>query len=67
MRRYTLFLNDQLVDLSKPVTIVTNKQVSFEGMVVPTVETLLRQARLRQDARQLFPAQLSIQVLTQIP
>ena len=67
VRRYTLFLNDQLVDLSKPVMVVTNKQVSFEGMVVPTVETLLRQARLRQDARQLFPAQLSIQVLSQTP
>ncbi len=67
VRRYTLFLNDQLVDLSKPVTIVTNKQVSFEGKVVPTVETLLRQARLRQDARQLFSVQLSIQVLTQAP
>ncbi|MDP1770252.1 MAG: hypothetical protein Q8L74_15805 [Nitrospirota bacterium] len=67
VRRYTLFLNDQLVDLSKPVTIVTNKQVSFEGKVAQTVETLLRQARLRQDARQLFPAQLSIQVLSQTP
>ncbi|OGW47383.1 MAG: hypothetical protein A2V62_01415 [Nitrospirae bacterium RBG_19FT_COMBO_58_9] len=67
VQRYTLFLNGQLVDFSKPVTIVTNKQVSFEGMVAPTVETLLRQARLRQDARQLFPAQLSIQVLKQVP
>lgn len=67
VQRYTLFLNDQLVDFSKPVTIVTNKQVSFEGMVAPAVETLLRQARLRQDARQLFPAQLSIQVLKQVP
>ena len=62
VQRYTFFLNDQLVDLSKPVTVVTNKQVSFEGMVTPTVETLLRQARLRQDARQLFPVQLAIQV-----
>jgi hypothetical protein len=67
VQRYTLFLNDQLVDFSKPVTIVTNKQVSFEGMVTPTVEKLLRQARLRQDTRQLFSAQVSIQVLTQVP
>lgn len=67
VQRYTLFLNDQLVDFSKPVTIVTNKQVSFEGMVTPTVETLLRQARLRQDTRQLFSAQVSIQVLKQVP
>ncbi|MEC4889334.1 MAG: hypothetical protein RI101_04665 [Nitrospira sp.] len=62
VRRYTLFLNDQLVDFSKPVTVVTNKQVSFEGMLTPAVETLLRQARARHDARQLFPVQLAIQV-----
>lgn len=62
VRRYTLFLNEQLVDFSKPVTVVTNKQVSFEGMLTPAVETLLRQARLRQDPRQLFPVQLVIQV-----
>ncbi|HSN05580.1 MAG TPA: hypothetical protein VLS44_11380 [Nitrospira sp.] len=67
VQRYTLFLNDQLVDLSKPVTVVTNKQVSFEGMLTPTVETLLRQARLRQDARQLFPVQLAVQVSKPAP
>lgn len=67
VQRYTLFLNDQLVDLSKPVTIVTNKHVSFEGLVTPTVETLLRQARLRQDARQLFSAQVAVQVSKPAP
>ena len=67
VQRYTLFLNDHLVDLSKPVTIITNKQVSFNGTVTPTVETLLRQARLRQDARQLFPAQVAVQVSKQAP
>lgn len=67
VQRYTLFLNDQLVDLAKPVTVVTNKKLSFEGMVTSTVETLLRQARVRQDARQLFSAQLAIQVLKQAP
>jgi len=67
IQRYTLFLNDQLVDLSKPVTVVTNKQVSFEGLVAPSVETLLRQARARKDSRQLFPVQLTIQVLKPAP
>lgn len=67
VQRYTLFLNDQLVDVSKPVTVVTNKQVSFEGMVTPTVETLLRQARARKDPRQLFTVQLAIQVSKPAP
>ena len=67
VQRYTLFLNDQLIDVSKPVTIVTNKQVSFERLVVPTVETLLRQARARKDSRQLFAVQLAIQVPNPAP
>lgn len=62
VQRYTLFLNDQLLDVSKPVTVVTNKEISFEGMVTPSVETLLRQARARKDPRQLFTVQLPIQV-----
>lgn len=67
VQRYTLFLNDQLVDLSKPVTVLTNKQVSFEGMLTPSVETLLRQARARKDSRQLFTVQLPIQVSKPAP
>ncbi|HEU4683394.1 MAG TPA: hypothetical protein VFS39_02685 [Nitrospira sp.] len=62
VQRYTLFLTDQLVDLSKPLTVVTNGQVSFDGTVTPSVETLLRQARLRQDPRQLFSAFVTVQV-----
>ena len=39
--------------------------VSFEGPVTPSLETLLRQARLRQDSRQLFPIHLAIEVRKQ--
>ena len=39
--------------------------VSFECPVTPSLETLLRQARLRQDSRQLFPIHLAIQVRKQ--
>lgn len=63
VRQYVLYLNDELVDLSKPVLITTNGQVSFEGVVAPQVDTLLRQARLRHDPAQLFPAQVTISVL----
>jgi hypothetical protein len=55
-----LFLNDELIDVTKPVTVVTNGEVSFEGPVTPSVETMLRQARLRQDSRQLFSVHLTI-------
>lgn len=60
VRQYTLFLNEDLVDLSKPVVITTDGQVSFEGVITPQVDTLLRQARLRQDPGQLYPAHLTL-------
>ncbi len=65
VQRYSLFLNEQLVDSSKPLVVLTNGQVSFDGPVTPSLETLLRQARLRQDSQQLFPIHLAIQVRKQ--
>ena len=65
VQRYSLFLNKQLVDASKPLVVLTNGQVSFDGPVTPSLETLLRQARLRQDSQQLFPIHLAIQVRKQ--
>ncbi|HKO29730.1 MAG TPA: hypothetical protein VJU54_01210 [Nitrospiraceae bacterium] len=65
VQRYSLFLNEQLIDSSKPLVVLTNGQVSFEGPVAPSLETLLRQARLRQDSSQLFPIHLAIQVRKQ--
>jgi len=62
IQRYSLFLNDRLIDPAKPVTIVTNGRVSFEGTLTASLETLLRQARLRQDPRQLFPFHLAVAV-----
>lgn len=62
VRRYTLFLNNALIDFSKPVTVVTDGLISFQGPVSPRVETLLRDARRRQDVDRLFPVQLTIDV-----
>ncbi len=65
VRRYTLFLNEQLIDPSKPIVVLTNGQMSFKGVALPSVETLLRQARLRQDSHRLFSIQLRIIVKQQ--
>ncbi|MCS6897271.1 MAG: hypothetical protein NZM29_04800, partial [Nitrospira sp.] len=62
VRRYSLFLNDRLIDPSKPVTVVTNGQVSFEGKVVPSLKTLLEQARVRRMSEEPFPIHLTITV-----
>lgn len=62
VQRYSVFLNERLIDFSKPLTVVTNGRLSFEGTVTPSVETLLRQARLRQDPERLFSVHLTIAI-----
>jgi pimeloyl-ACP methyl ester carboxylesterase len=62
IQRYSLFLNHRLIDPGKPVTIVTNGRLSFEGTLTASLDTLLRQARQRQDPRQLFPFHVAIAV-----
>lgn len=62
IRRYTLFLNQDLVDFSKPIVVKTNGTSSFEGMVKPEMDTLLQEARHRSDTHILFPAKLTIDV-----
>ena len=36
-----LYLNDRIVDMKKPVTVVVNRKVKFEGLVKPSVEEML--------------------------
>ena len=62
VRRYTLFFNDVLIDFSQPLTVVTNGVVSFEGIVTPNLETLLREARRRQDRSLEYTAKLTIDI-----
>jgi len=62
IRRYTVFLNQDLVDFSKPVIVKTNGKISYEGMVEPRIETLLEEVRHRSDTHILFPAKLTIDV-----
>ena len=62
VRRYTLFLNDALVDFSSPLTVVTNGVISFEGPIAPQLETMLREMRRRDDPSLLFPAKLTVDV-----
>lgn len=62
VRRYTLFLNQELADLSQPITILTDGRLSYQSRVTPSPETLLREARLRRDRHQLFPILLTLTV-----
>jgi hypothetical protein len=67
IRRYTVFLSQDQVDFSKPVIVETNGHISFEGMIEPSIETLLQGVRHRQDIHTLFPAKLTIDVPSPVP
>lgn len=62
VRRFTVLLNDSLVDLNQPVRIVTNGEVSFDGMVVKDSRVLLEEARRRPDPKAWVTAAIEITV-----
>lgn len=37
-----LYFNEQMIDFAKPVTVIVNRKVRFEGMVKPSVEEMLK-------------------------
>lgn len=62
--RYSLFLNAELIDLSQPVVVITNGTETFRGVLTPSVETMLRQARLRGDSTRTFSVQITMATMT---
>ncbi len=62
VRRYTLFFNEDLVDFSKPILVTTNGQPSFEGVLKPSITTLLREARYQGDLQTLFSVKLTLEI-----
>ena len=62
VRRYTLLLSPEQFDFTEPIQITTNGVMSFEGMVEPDSETLLRWAARDRDRTMLFGARLDIDV-----
>ncbi|MEO8361153.1 MAG: PDZ domain-containing protein [Vicinamibacteria bacterium] len=59
---FTLLLAPGAIDFDKPVKVIVNGKVSFDGHVERSVQTLLRYATRDNDRTALFGAELSIQV-----
>lgn len=55
-----IYLNNTLVDLSKPVTVTVNGKATFEGMVLPSMDALIHSTAERGDPKQVFPAQVKL-------
>lgn len=62
VRRFTLLLSPDLFDFSQPIRVITNGQVSWDGLVRRNPAVLLRWAAADMDRTMLFAAELPIQV-----
>ena len=58
--RLRIYLNEDLVDLDKEVTITINGKDGFKGVVKPSMEALIRSTAERGDPKQVFPAQVKL-------
>jgi hypothetical protein len=50
----TIYLNDRLADLSKPVTVTWNGQKAFEGKLTPRYSVILETLAERSDAAMYY-------------
>jgi len=55
-----LYLNDQMVDLAKPVTVIINNKTRFEGMVTPSLDEMLKDQIFLGRGWRYFTAVLDI-------
>ena len=60
--KFTIYLNDEMVDLDKEVTVIVKGNVVFKGMVERSAEVLRRSIAERNDPSYCFPAEIVVEV-----
>ena len=60
--RLSIYLNDTLADLDKPVKVVSGDKVLFEGMVQRTPQNMLFTLNERGDLSYIFPAIVEVKL-----
>lgn len=59
---FTLFLNEDMVDLTRPVTVVVNGKEVFNGKVALDTKNMLRSLSVFYDSQRIFPAAVDITI-----
>ena len=59
---FTLCLDDEMMDLDKPVMVEYDGAVLFKGKVKRNKATMARNLRERKDVRFAFPAEIQVKV-----
>ena len=62
IKKVTILLNDQMLDLDQPVTILCDGKTLFTGVVPRTLATLSRSLERRHDPNLLFCAEISVDI-----
>lgn len=57
-----VWLNEELVDLSKPVKISVNGETRFEGRVQPNVRDMIESTALFYDPMRIYPASVDVEI-----
>ena len=56
----TLYLNEELFDLSKPIKVFVNGKEAFNGVVKPALKTMVESCAEYFDPERLFPAAVDV-------
>ena len=59
---FTLLVTPDAFDLSKPIKVIANGTTAFEGMVTPSVATLMKWAARDNDRTMLYAAEIEIKL-----
>jgi hypothetical protein len=62
VRAFTLLLSPSIFDFRRPIEIVANGRTVFEGVVEPSVATMLKWAARDNDRTMVFGAELNIEL-----
>lgn len=57
-----VYLDDRLVDTSKPVTVTVNGKKSFNATVKPSMEAIIQSTAERGDPKQVYPYQIKLKL-----
>ncbi|MBR3855732.1 MAG: hypothetical protein IKM65_06200 [Bacteroidaceae bacterium] len=58
----TIYLNEELFDLSKPVKVILNGEEIFNGKVGTSLKTMIESCAFYYDPERLFPASIDIDI-----
>lgn len=58
--RWKIYLNDELVDMSKPVTVIVNGKKTFEDKLRPNLMDMMESCQEYYDPYRIYPASVEV-------